>query len=300
MAVRKDINSLTATEKQDFIKALKGLKANGVYDQFTKWHAQGSDKAAPMPGTTETASVRNAAHKGPAFEPWHREMLRRFELELQKIVPGIGLPYWNWSKDASLSNPTQAAIWRNDFMGPSGDASDGSYVVKSGPFAYGQWTVIYPSSSPVTYADGRFTGGLRRELGLAKRPDGSPLRLPSSSEVGAALNKTTYDVYRWSTQSNAHRNTLEGWLNGPQLHNCVHRWVGGSMMPNTSPNDPVFYLNHCNVDRLWAIWQSKYPNQKYQPETGGPVGHNLNDQMFPWNATPASVLNHTALGYSYV
>ena len=26
------------------------------------------------------------------------------------------------------------------------------------------------------------------------------------------------------------------------------------MAPATSPNDPVFYLNHCNVDRIWEAW----------------------------------------------
>ena len=42
------------------------------------------------------------------------------------------------------------------------------------------------------------------------------------------------------------------------MHNLVHRWVGGSMGPGTSPNDPVFFLHHCNVDRIWvslAHWE---------------------------------------------
>src|SRR5829696_1697483 len=38
------------------------------------------------------------------------------------------------------------------------------------------------------------------------------------------------------------------------MHNQVHVWIGGDMGPATSPNDPVFYLNHCNVDRIWEAW----------------------------------------------
>ena len=42
---------------------------------------------------------------------------------------------------------------------------------------------------------------------------------------------------------------------GSQLHNRVHLWVGGNMAPMTSPNDPVFFLHHCFVDKAWADWQ---------------------------------------------
>jgi tyrosinase len=35
-------------------------------------------------------------------------------------------------------------------------------------------------------------------------------------------------------------------------HNTVHMFVGGNTMPNPaiSPNDPMFWLHHANVDRL--------------------------------------------------
>lgn len=37
-------------------------------------------------------------------------------------------------------------------------------------------------------------------------------------------------------------------------HNYVHGFVGGTMGTFMSPLDPLFWLHHCNVDRLWAIW----------------------------------------------
>ncbi len=40
------------------------------------------------------------------------------------------------------------------------------------------------------------------------------------------------------------------------------RWVGGDMAPGTSPNDPVFYLNHCNADRMWTSWMERH-GEKY-------------------------------------
>jgi hypothetical protein len=77
----------------------------------------------------------------------------------------------------------------------------------------------------------------------------------------------------------------------------------------TSPNDPVFFMHHCNLDRLWAHWQRMHPGSSpYLPVSGAATGHNLNDAMIfsagppaPWPGTwtPASVVEHHALGYRY-
>jgi tyrosinase len=37
-------------------------------------------------------------------------------------------------------------------------------------------------------------------------------------------------------------------------HNPVHNIIGGVMADMQSPLDPIFYLHHCNVDRLWHAW----------------------------------------------
>ena len=33
------------------------------------------------------------------------------------------------------------------------------------------------------------------------------------------------------------------------------------MVDMTSPNDPVFWLHHCNIDRLWAEWRVQHPTR---------------------------------------
>jgi hypothetical protein len=47
----------------------------------------------------------------------------------------------------------------------------------------------------------------------------------------------------------------------------------------TSPNDPVFFLHHCFIDKLWADWQERHPDQSYLPQSGGTLGQNINDMM---------------------
>lgn len=89
----------------------------------------------------------------------------------------------------------------------------------------------------------------------------------------------------------------------------------GTMEPlDISPNDPAFFIHHCNVDRLWAQWQNLPGNaSKYEPAAGGPEGYNLNDPLYPfdipdWQSipamvahgnTPAAMLDYRALGYEY-
>jgi len=81
-----------------------------------------------------------------------------------------------------------------------------------------------------------------------------------------------------------------------------HNWTGGTMAQGGSPGDPLFYLHHCNIDRLWAIWQlnNSSADQYTLDGTGGIAAAYvpLNDPMVG-GATPASMLDHLALGYRY-
>lgn len=81
------------------------------------------------------------------------------------------------------------------------------------------------------------------------------------------------------------------------------------MMLAASPNDPVFWLHHANIDRLWGNWQRQHPEVcPYLPTFGAMIGHSLYDQMIfnsvppsPWSvsSSAASVLAHHVLGYTY-
>jgi tyrosinase len=57
-----------------------------------------------------------------------------------------------------------------------------------------------------------------------------------------------------------------------QPHNYIHRFVGGNMgFPETAARDPIFWLHHANVDRLWTRWVRKNPgrtttNQNWRQE----------------------------------
>ncbi|WP_262267494.1 tyrosinase family protein [Microvirga yunnanensis] len=90
-----------------------------------------------------------------------------------------------------------------------------------------------------------------------------------------------------------------------------HTWTGGTMESVRSPLDPLFYLHHCNIDRLWAIWQrnhsgvAQYTLDDIPGGICGGVCPRISEAYVPLNdpmiggATPASMLDHVALGYTY-
>ena len=45
-------------------------------------------------------------------------------------------------------------------------------------------------------------------------------------------------------------------------HGAVHVAVGGEMATERSPADPLFWLHHATIDRIWARWQEKHPAQR--------------------------------------
>ncbi|MEO6606219.1 MAG: tyrosinase family protein, partial [Aeromicrobium sp.] len=53
----------------------------------------------------------------------------------------------------------------------------------------------------------------------------------------------------------AHHGADTGFLE-QNPHNLVHGSVGGDMASFQSPLDPLFWIHHCNVDRLWEVWRS--------------------------------------------
>jgi tyrosinase len=299
LRIRKDQATLTPGERKAFVNAVLTLKqipshlyppSQNRYDDYVIIHSVNMlmTWAGPMP-----------AHQGPAFLPWHREFIRRFETDLQTVDSRVILPYWDWTKDNKIDSP----IWDEDFMGGNGREEDN--MVMTGQFAYdaGKWNLNINDEdelNPQPY--------LRR--GFTKFPGVSTL--PTIEQVTDALKVVPYDSAPWTTDSQpSFRNRLEGWYGDGSIHNRVHLWVSGgtppeykdagSMFWSTSPNDPIFFLHHCNIDRLWAEWQQQHPTDGYVPNIGGPQGHNIDDAMEPWKgtATPASVISHHSLGYMY-
>lgn len=92
-------------------------------------------------------------------------------------------------------------------------------------------------------------------------------------------------------------------------HNGVHVAVGETMGTFRSPLDPIFWLHHCNVDRLWAEWQEKNPQWLSAKNTEDKFPAWLTDSLDGFYETDGSavktskrsadVIDTYAMGYCY-
>jgi tyrosinase len=79
-------------------------------------------------------------------------------------------------------------------------------------------------------------------------------------------------------------------------HNFIHRWISGDMATAGSPTDPIFWMHHCNCDRLYSTWISKHPGRL----PTAPAWLNREFKDFCNKGLQVSqTSNSTALGYTY-
>jgi tyrosinase len=277
-------NVLTdAATAQQYIDGVQRLKDPGqfpwpgqaglsMYDVFVFWHHQSMMLMTP-PGQSD----RNAAHSGPAFLPWHRYFLITLEGFLQQAVndTNFRIPYWDWTTDAALPNPTTSPLWDltnlGQFIGPG-------------------W--------PVRLAMNPMTGDLQLVNRPLQRALGASGALPTREQVRTVIrDQTVYDMSPFNSSSpGGVRNPVEGWIGMARIHNNVHVWMGGDMQRSSSPNDPTFFLHHCNVDRIWSAWQARHQAAAYVPDMTAPATlqfHRIDDALysiFEETVTPRDML----------
>ena len=211
------------------------------WDLLAWWH---------LVAMSQDTGAGNRAHRGPVFLPWHRLFLRRLEEWMQQIWDDdtFALPYWDWATDGDLPIDQQASapLWSDALAGPS------QGIVSTG--AVGDLLVRLWENPTTGFVQAITPRRIFRESGLRGMP-----RLPTSAEQTQVSSEQLFDEADWDAGAETFRNKVEGFSEsipggiqrGAYMHNQVHVWVGGDMLPGTSPNDPVFWLNHCNADRLW-------------------------------------------------
>ena len=245
--------------KNDTIVTPAGISTN-VYDQFVAIHYGLIERIR------DGARIGDGGHGDAAFLAWHREYILRFEQALQRIDSSVFLPYWSWE---STNSSDTDSIFVNDFMGPMGTITDG-----------------YLSESPSTLNPNGWRVNLDLEqVSIGTRLTRDPFNSSSLTRIADAgrnsLGKTSF------TGRNGFRRSLE------RPHGLIHITIGGHMAAMTSPNDPIFFLHHANIDRLWAKWQINNPGDTNYPSSTTRYGHALDDLMWPWDGGESRIQGNT-------
>ena len=280
--IRKDAESLTDTERDRFLSALALLNNQGI-GAFAGFHAM------------HVSDTNDEAHGLDAFLPWHRAYLLDLERELQAIDPAVTLPYWRFDRPAPR-------LFHADFIGaPAAPPSDVNPVPPrlSAANPLQNWTIngVRGLDRHPRFADPRVSPA----MDLPGQPvwDGDWLA-QEATRVG--LDYAYRDMPNPRDDDLGFKDYLE---NNP--HGSAHVSFSGRIRrPATAAGDPLFFLLHCNVDRIWAQWQQladRYDGTQpdtyfYRGAAGSAgatrIGHNLLDTMWPWNNVTASPRPTTA------
>ena len=157
------------------------------------------------------------------FLPWHRAYLLMYERTVRQLTGfnDFALPYWDWTANRQI---------------------------------------------PPAFVDPTFAGN-PNSLFESQR-DASSTNSLADNIVGQAiinqiLTDAPFEVF--GTSRPAGQNDLSqswivcefcgtsGLLEGTP-HNQVHNFVGGIMGLGNSALDPIFMMHHCNIDRIWWMW----------------------------------------------
>ena len=220
--IRKNANTsaFTTAERDRFLNALNKLNSSSTFNDyinFVKTHSRDN-----INETTRSMTSHRQAHGGSAFLPWHRAFLLHLERLLQAVDPSVALPYWKF--DAPAPN-----IFAPDFMGSVGQNNK----------------VALASDNPLRLwsmsGDGVQGTGITRAKMKVGSKSGVPEGMPTEQEaLGLGSNFSAFKGMETS------------------FHNLAHSaWPAPSWLlpPELAPRDPLFFLLHCNVDRVWAKWQ---------------------------------------------
>jgi tyrosinase len=173
------------------------------------------------------------------FLPWHRMYLFYFEQILigaiqqagVNLPADFGLPYWNYSD------------------------TDGARVI---PQVFRDRNYTDPSGQSVT--NPLFDGSRRSDLNAEQNPTPlDPDTVDTSMALGLAgfissqQGNDGFGGQQVATPEHLPDQNHGGLESLP--HDQVHDAIGGLMGdPDTAANDPIFWLHHCNIDRLWNRW----------------------------------------------
>jgi len=245
-----------------------------------------------IPGAPVTSRFwQQCQHGSWYFLPWHRGYVLSFEALVRDAVMKAGgpedwaLPYWNYFKPNESALPPAFASpnW------PDGQGDNPLFVAQRyGPYNDGNVHVPVAMINLNALGDPDFTGSGN---------GGSP---------GFGGIDTGF----------AHSGAVHGGVEA-QPHDLVHGLVGGEdpatqlpgLMsdPDTAGLDPIFWLHHCNIDRLWEVWRQDrtHADPTDSRWIKGPASIGQRAFSMPllggkvWDYVPGDVRDIAKLGYRY-
>ncbi|MEL6715508.1 MAG: tyrosinase family protein, partial [Planctomycetota bacterium] len=160
------------------------------------------------------------------FLPWHRAYVVMYEQAVRELTgkADFAMPYWNWTEMRELPEAFADRLYQgkdNPLYVPNRNELTGNYALTDA--IVGQKEVMDKIYAKTVYED----------FGTSRNPkqdSTDPKWVPMGGGIQGLLEHTP--------------------------HNTVHNNIGAFMPTAGSPNDPIFFMHHGNIDRIWAHWNA--------------------------------------------
>ncbi|KAK3317933.1 hypothetical protein B0H66DRAFT_621379 [Apodospora peruviana] len=228
------------------------------------------------------------AHSSNLFGTWHRPYIALFEQELNKHVQSeakrlglsdkardFRLPYWDFGKKVASDRDRFPDLFfvkkvKLDNTEPGREIDN-----PLGAFTIDPRGTVAQKNPNIFIPGGRAADSVRQYTG--RTTFRYPLRGTETSQngsIGARLNNqlppdqlnalllADLGFNAFTTDKFAPRQKLRTYVSLEGVHNNIHGLVGGNghmAFPESAAFDTIFWLHHCNVDRLFAIYQALNP-----------------------------------------
>src|SRR6267142_3991824 len=246
LMVRRSINELIAEQSpliESYRRAVDVMMARDVTDK-TSWWFQANIHSLP---DEELAQLRSHAaywqkcpHKNYFFTSWHRMYIYFFERIVRKASgdPDFALPYWRYDDPLQASLPSAFLPDDAEFGTPPENKAI-PHLTRKNPLARAKrhghvdhrWIGLGDVARDVTATFGLDHFAVTDKLDALKAFGGVRVSDSSKEEAAGGLEASP--------------------------HNLVHKTIGldGDLgSSKTAARDPVFWVHHANIDRMWVKW----------------------------------------------
>ncbi|RKP23385.1 hypothetical protein SYNPS1DRAFT_24559 [Syncephalis pseudoplumigaleata] len=251
------------------IKSLSGAERNEFFEGVRRLQEE------PRPNRYDRFAYIHLqatfeAHHNAKFLPWHRQLTYQFELALIDATrnPNFRVPYWDWSKDSQA--PAQSIIFSDSWFG--GNGRPGDSCITTGRFA--SWKPMYREGSEPECLSRQFNSG------------DSISPFSTTDDIARLLEISSFVDFSKEFEDVAHAQ--------------VHNNIGAGFMKMASPNDPLFWVHHSFVDKVWAHWQSRGDRMlAYNGANSDGSPARPEDPLHMLGGTVGSVMDFRRLCYTY-
>jgi tyrosinase len=290
MRTRKDIWKLSKIDPWHpiilwYAKAVADMKTRSTADP-TSWIYQAAIHETSQNPNPLPRFWTQCQHSSWFFLPWHRMYLFYFEQIIKATIAKLGgpadewdLPYWNYSDSA---NPDATKL----------------------PPAFYAPRMPVPGDPVNPLLD---TSRARGNNGRSVTGN------PSQTDLKPCLKEPYFSVpsagggYGFCGPVTGFHHGTDGGIGVVDIvpHGSIHGAVGGDMGRfNTAALDPIFWIHHANIDRLWNVWLKRDPGHTNPTDPTWLTGlkfefQDANKTVVGMSSSQVAVSTTSPLSYQY-